>query len=139
MTPYTEIYERFLLLVQEYDFIELEEDEFEQIFEIKLEMALGKLSALDLTMNPNTQTFNRELTISEKTILAYALMTEWLTQRVFDVQNMRNHLASKDYKVFSMANHLAELRALHEYASKEVSYLLGQYLLTQTLTQVKFS
>lgn len=138
MTPYTEIYERFLLLVQEYDFIQLEEEEFEEIFEIKLEMALSKLLALDITMNPNTQTFNRELTTIEKTILAHALLAEWLTQRVYDVQNMRNNLASKDFKIFSAANHLSELRALHEYATKEVSYLIGQYLLNQTMTKVKF-
>lgn len=137
MTPYTDVYERFLSLITEYDFIELDEDELEAELEVKLEMALSKLFQLEITMNASTQSFHQELTALEKTILAHALLSEWLSQRVFDVQNMRNHMASTDFKIFSTANHLSEMINLHSYANKELSYLLGQYTLSQALIQVK--
>lgn len=137
MTPFSDIYERFLSMITEYDFIELEEDEFEAELEVKLEMALSKLLQMDVTMDTTLQVFSRELTILEKTILAHGLLVEWISQRVFDVQNMRNHMASSDFKIFSTANHLSEMMNLHTYANRELTYLLGQYTLSQALVQVK--
>ena len=136
MTSYTEIYERFLSLITEYDFFEMDEVEFEAELEVKLEMALSKHIQLELEMDANTQSFTTTLTTLEKTILAHALLTEWLSQRVFDVQNMRNHLASSDFRVFSSANHLKEMVSLHQYAIKETDYLLGQYTLSKALIRV---
>lgn len=137
MTPYSEIYERFLSLITEYDFFEMDQDEFESELEVKLEMAVSKLILLSIEMDTNTQSFTRDLLPIEKTILAHALLGEWLSQRVYDVQNMRNHMASSDFKIFSSANHLSEMVKLQQYALREVDYLIGQYTLSQTLTRVR--
>lgn len=137
MTPYSEIYERFLSLITEYDFFEMDQEEFEAELEVKLEMAVSKLVLLSIEMDVNTQSFTQELTPLEKTILAHALLGEWLSQRVYDVQNMRNHMASSDFKIFSNANHLAEMVKLQQYALKEVDYLIGQYALSQALVRVR--
>ncbi len=139
MTPFTEIYERFLSMITEYEFIHLDEEDFEHEIELKLEVALSKLFQLEMVMDRENKTFDRELTPLEKTILAHALLVEWITQRVYDVQNMRNHMASKDFTIFSTANHLSEMMNLHSYANKELLYLLGQYTLSLSLVQVKNS
>ena len=61
------------------------------------------------------------------------MLVEWLSQKVFNVQHMRNHMASKDFTIFSNANHLKEMISLREYADKELHYQLGQYTLYQAL------
>lgn len=129
-TLFSEIYERFLSQITEYDFIELEEEELEEELEPKLDLALSKLYQFkDIELDKSNKTFTRELTSLEKTILAQGLMCEWLSTKVFNVQNMRNHMASKDFTIFSNANHLKELIALHTYAVNELNYQLGQYAL----------
>lgn len=129
-TLFSEIYERFLSQITEYDFIELEEEELEEELEPKLDLALSKLYQFkDIELDKSNKAFTRELTSLEKTILAQGLMCEWLSTKVFNVQNMRNHMASKDFTIFSNANHLKELIALHTYAVNELNYQLGQYAL----------
>lgn len=129
-TLFSEIYERFLSQITEYDFIELEEEELEEELEPKLDLALSKLYQFkDIELDKSNKAFTRELTSLEKTILAQGLTCEWLSTKVFNVQNMRNHMASKDFTIFSNANHLKELIALHTYAVNELNYQLGQYAL----------
>lgn len=134
-TLFGEIYERFLSQITEYDFIELSEEELEEELEIKLELSLSKLHQFkDVELDKENKSFTRVLTSLEKTIIAQGLMCEWLSTKVFNVQNMRNHMASKDFTIFSNANHLKELIALHTYAINELNYQLGQY----ALTNIKF-
>lgn len=134
MNPYTDVYDYFLSMITEHDFLNFTDEELEAEFETKLKMALSKLPALgDIEMNPDMGGFSRPLTEQEKSLLAQAMLVEWLSQKVFNVQHMRNHMASKDFTIFSNANHLKEMISLREYADKELHYQLGQYTLYQAL------
>lgn len=134
MNPYTDVYDYFLSLITEHDFLNFTDEELEAEFETKLKMALSKLPALgDIEMNPDMGGFSRPLTEQEKSLLAQAMLVEWLSQKVFNVQHMRNHMASKDFTIFSNANHLKEMMSLQQYADKELHYQLGQYTLYQAL------
>lgn len=134
MNPYTDVYDYFLSMITEHDFLNFTDEELEAEFETKLKMALSKLPALgDIEMNPDMGGFSRPLTEQEKSLLAQAMLVEWLSQKVFNVQHMRNHMASKDFTIFSNANHLKEMMSLQQYADKELHYQLGQYILYQAL------
>lgn len=134
MNPYTDVYDYFLSMITEHDFLNFTDEELEAEFETKLKMALSKLPALgDIEMNPDMGGFSRPLTEQEKSLLAQAMLVEWLSQKVFNVQHMRNHMASKDFTIFSNANHLKEMMSLQQYADKELHYQLGQYTLYQAL------
>ena len=136
MTAFSEVYQRFLSQITEYDFIELEQEELEEELEVKLELALSKAHQIkEVELNKATQTFTRPLTTLEITILSQGLLVEWLSTKVFNVQNMRNHMSSKDFTIFSNANHLKELTSLHNYATKQLDYQLGQL----ALMTVKFN
>lgn len=138
MTPYSDVYECFLSLITEHDFLQLTEEELETELEMKLGMAFCKITQFkDVEMNPHTGTFTRELTPFEKALLAQAMLVEWLNQRVYNIQNLHNQLSSKDFTVFSNANHLSELVNLHTYASKELNYLIGQYSLSNVSFKMK--
>lgn len=136
MTPYSDIYDYFLSLMTEHQFLQFTDEELEAEFETKLRLALSKLPALgDIQMNPESGTFSRLLTEQEKGILAQAMLVEWLSQKVYNVQHMRNHMASKDFTIFSNANHLKEMMSLQQYADKELHYQLTQYSIYQLVRQ----
>lgn len=136
MTAFSEVYQRFLSQITEYDFLELEQEELEEELELKLELALSKAHQIkELALDKTTQTFTRPLTSLEVTILSQGMLVEWLSTKVFNVQNMRNHMSSKDFTIFSNANHLKELTSLHNYAIKQLDYQLGQL----ALMTVKFN
>ena len=138
MNNYQEVYAHFLDMIETYEFLTFTEEELEASFELKLKRALSKISALsDIQMNDYTGCFSRTLTEMEKTILAHAILVEWLSQKVFSVQGMENHMSSKDFTVFSSANHLKEMRELHIYADKELHYLINQYCLRKLPFMVK--
>ena len=63
MNPYTDVYDYFLSMITEHDFLNFTDEELEAEFETKLKMALSKLPALgDIEMNPDMGGFSRPLT-----------------------------------------------------------------------------
>lgn len=138
MTLFSDVYDRFLSLITDHSFLSFTEDELEQELEGKLRSALSKIPSFShLTMDPYLQAFPHTLTDLELTILAHAMLVEWLSQKVYNVQHMRNHMASKDFTIFSNANHLKEMMNLQTYAQKEVHYLIGQYNLANLMKSVR--
>lgn len=128
MNPYSDVYEYFLSMIADYSFLNFTDEELEEELETKLRLALSKLPSLrDIQMNPNMGSFSRPLTEQEKSILAQAMLVEWLSQKVFNVKYMRNQMSSKDFTIFSNANFLKEMIALQQYADKELHYQLTQY------------
>ena len=138
MTFFNEVYDRFLSLITDHQFLSFTEEELEQELESKLRSALSKIPTFDhLKMNPYTQSFSTSLSELELTILAHAMLAECMSQKVYNVQHMKNHMASKDFTIFSNANHLKEMMNLQAYAQKEVLYLIGQYNLANLMKSVK--
>ena len=131
MTPFSEIYARFLSKITDYDFLSLEEEDLEAELYLKLQDTLGKLPMLSLDLNPETQTFSRSLTSFEKSWLAQGMLVSYLESKVYHVSNMKNHFSSNDFKIFSAANHLKEMMNLHTHADDELTHLTNQYLIYQ--------
>ena len=128
MNRYSDVYDCFLSLISDCSFLAFDDEELEAELEVKLKMALGKLHALKpLEMDTETGCFSRPITDQEKSILAQAMLVEWLSQKVFNVKHMRNQMSSKDFTIFSNANFLKEMIALQQYADKELHYQLTQY------------
>ena len=136
MNPYSEVYDYFLGMITEHQFLNFTDEELEEEFESKLRLALSKLPALgDIKMNSHTGSFSRPLTEQEKGLLAQAMLVEWLSQKVYNVQHMRNHMSSKDFTIFSHANHLKQMMELQQYADRELHYQLTQYSIYQLVRQ----
>ena len=131
MTPFSDVYSRFLSKVTDYDFLELTDKELGLELQMKLQDTLGRLPMLELEMDLNTKKFNRTLTSFEKGWLAQGMLVCYLETKVFNISNMSNHFSSKDFNVFSTANHLKQLTDLHRYADEEFTHLTNQYLIYQ--------
>ena len=136
MNPYSEVYDYFLGMITEHQFLNFTDEELEEEFESKLRLALSKLPALgDIQMNAHTGSFSRPLTEQEKGLLAQAMLVEWLSHKVYNVQHMRNHMSSKDFTIFSHANFLKQMMELQQYADRELHYQLTQYSIYQLVRQ----
>lgn len=122
------VYSRFLSLISDYAYLELTEEELELELETKLEIALSKLVRFEpVTYSSISKTFSRNLTSLEITILAHALLVEWLNMKLYNVRQMEFLLSSKDFNAFSGANHIKEMTSLQLYAEEQCQYLMKQY------------
>ena len=66
MNPYSEVYDYFLGMITEHQFLNFTDEELEEEFESKLRLALSKLPALgDIKMNSHAGSFSRPLTEQE--------------------------------------------------------------------------
>ena len=122
------IYSRFLSLITDYVYLELTQEELELELETKLEIALSKLVRFQpVTYSSITKSFSRTLTQLEMTIIAHAILVEWLAIKVYNVRQMEFLLSSKDFRSFSSANHIKEMSSLQTYAEEQLHYLMKQY------------
>jgi hypothetical protein len=130
MTSYSEIYQRFLNKISDYDFLNLSEEEVESIMKNYLKSAIvwftscrQDLSARDETL----EQFNSTLTDEEIEILTTLMIPEWLKPRINTTENLKQHMSTKDFQMFSQANHLKELKDLKKDSVKEAQQLMSRY------------
>lgn len=124
------VYSRFLSLITDYSYLELTEEELEIELETKLEIALSKLIRFNpVTYSSISKTFSRPLTSLEITIIAYAMLAEWLNIKLYNARQMEFLLSSKDFNAFSGANHIDKMTSLKNHAEEQCHYLMKQYTL----------
>lgn len=127
-TPFEEIYSGFLGKIVDFDFLEYEQSELEEELMRKLKSACArfdcdKMSSYDETM----EEFSQDLTGLEQEILVCLMLIEWISPKINNVELLKQTLASKDFQMYSQANHLRELRELKKDLNKEAQYLMKRY------------
>lgn len=133
MTTYDKIYSRFLSKINDYELKETAKSDPELFDEILLKFLQGAIPKFyycvkDLSQrDDNAKQFFVELTELEQEILATKMVLEWLTPMILREENIRQSLGSKDYKIFSSANHLQRLLDLKAVFDKEDSDLEKMY------------
>ncbi len=71
--------------------------------------------------------YNQDLTDEEIEILANYMVLEWITPRINAIRNLEPVMTTKDYKVYSNAQHLETLLKLKTTTSKDVDRLMVSY------------
>lgn len=133
MTTYDKIYSRFLSKINDYELNEIANNDPQLFDEILLKYLQGAIPKFhycekDLSQrDDNTKQFFVELTELEQEILATKMVLEWLTPMILREENIRQSLGSKDYKIFSSANHLQRLLDLKQVMEKEDNDLSKMY------------
>jgi hypothetical protein len=129
-TPFTDVYDFFLAKITDYDFIAFTESEIEDEFERYLRSAVPKFFSAGsqrLTRNYTTKEFNLDLTDLEKEIISTLMLVEYLNPKIIATENMKQFLASREYKIYSQANHLAKMIELKNQIRAEVNHLMTNY------------
>ena len=121
-TEIEEVIDLYLAKIENYDYLGYSEEELLEELKPMLNSAISKLFTLDVSIDWDLNVFSRELSPIEQNIIAYALVEEFITQKVNSIKVLENHLAMKDYNLYSSANMLKQLQTALAIAQSEVQY-----------------
>ena len=121
-TSIEEVIDLYLAKIENYDYLGYSEDELLEELRPMLTSAISKLFTIDVSIDWDTEEFSRELTPIEQNIIAYGLVEEFISQKVNSIKVLENHLAMKDYNLYSSANMLKQLQTALARAQSDVQY-----------------
>ena len=126
-TTLEEVISLYLAKIENFDYLQYSEEELLEELSPMLLSATSKLFSLNLKIDFDMEEFNRELEPIEQNLVALGLVEEFLTQKVNSIKVLKNHLTTKDFKLYSSANMLKQLRETLDSVSKEKYYLETRY------------
>lgn len=129
-TPYSQIYSRFLAKISDYSFVSLTQEELEANLETFLNSAIVQFRRCkkSLYLRDNVaKTFDEDLTDEEQEILSKFMVVEYLTPKLVTADLLQQTLSSRDFKLYSQANHIKEIRDLRNEMKNEVIKMMTEY------------
>ena len=121
-TSIEEVIDLYLAKIENFDYLDYDEDELLEELRPMMNSAISKLFTIDVSIDWDTEEFSRELTPIEQNIIAYGLVEEFISQKVNSLKVLENHLAMKDYNLYSSANMLKQLQTALARAQSDVQY-----------------
>ena len=121
-TSIEEVIDLYLAKIENYDYLDYDEDELLEELRPMMNSAISKLFTIDVSIDWDTEEFSRELTPIEQNIIAYGLVEEFISQKGNSIKVLENHLAMKDYNLYSSANMLKQLQTALARAQSDVQY-----------------
>lgn len=136
MTPFQDIYEIFLNKITNYSYLNLDVNVVESEMKKFLRSSISRFKPYcqnDLENRDDTlDTFNLDLSSLEKEILALMMVYEWTNRYVLSEEFLVQRLGTKDYQIYSPANHLEKLIDLRSSIQKEIDDLINLYYYTES-------
>lgn len=121
-TSIEDVIDLYLAKIENYDYLDYDENELLEELRPMLNSAISKLFSINVTIDWDTEEFSRELSPIEQNIIAYGLVEEFISQKVNSIKVLENHLAMKDYNLYSSANMLKQLQTALARAQSDVQY-----------------
>ncbi|MEG2289635.1 MAG: hypothetical protein RSC24_06670 [Clostridium sp.] len=138
MTPVEEVYDSFLQKITDYEIAELTNEDFELECYQLIKSSVGRfMVAEDISLNKELKTFNRELTNLEIDILSLGMVLAWIEPKINNITLYKMRLSSNDYKTYSQANHLKEMREVKKHALSDFTYWSTRYSSQKVLNGLK--
>lgn len=137
MTEFQEVYSFFLSKITTNEYLDLNEEELEITFQQILKSALPKCTSFKgrIKADYDMQWFNKELSDLEKEIIANWMVVEYLSPKIRNINLLKQSLSSKDFQLYSQANHLKELMGLENTCKKEAHYWTNRYSLLSKIEE----
>lgn len=129
-TPFTNVYGRFLSKISDFTFLNLTQEELEDSLESYLLTSVIKFRRCKTNLsqrNSLTKEFNNDLTDEEQEILASLMTVEYLTPKLVTADLLQQSMSSRDYRMYSQANHIAEIRRLRNDLKVEAEKMMTDY------------
>jgi hypothetical protein len=131
-TSFSDIFDSFLLLINDYKLINLYESsqvDFETYLSGWLLYAIQDFDVCDqsLAYSVTAKTFTETLTDKNQLMLARIMVRYWMAKEVADVTQMSLHIQDHDYKFYSEAQNLREKSAHLNQIKEDISQALVEY------------
>ena len=127
-TPFENVYSVFLSKITDYEILKLEEEEINEELEMILRKAFSRFVTIKkCKLDKDLKEFTRELTDLEINIIATFMLSEWLRPKIYSITLLKQSLSSKDFSMYSQANHLKELMDLKAITDKDAHYWMNRY------------
>lgn len=131
-TPFQNIYDKFLSLIEDYSMALMPNEDLEYLLHMYLDRAISldfKQCRKDLSnYDVNLKTFNVKLNSEEEWIIANGMVLSWLETKVKRERLLKEAISDRDYKESSHANQLKELMNLEHKTENR----LKQYIIAYT-------
>jgi len=140
LTEFTLIYDKFLSKLTDFSLARLDKDVLESDLQERLITALSDFAQLPeekTEVDLSTKTFTNGLSVEEQNIIATLMVINYLDKYILSEDNMRILLNSKDYKQYSQAALLKELKATKSEYQSDVDAKLNSYSFRQKFRKKK--
>lgn len=136
MTPLQEIYDSFLQKITDYEIAELTYDDFEAECLQLLKNSISRFIVGKDIKIENSE-FTRILEPLEIDILALGMVLAWIEPKINNITLYKMRLSSSDYKTFSQANHIKEMREIKKQALSDFTYWSTRYSSQKVIEEMK--
>ncbi|EGQ3972529.1 hypothetical protein LPB09_04645 [Staphylococcus pseudintermedius] len=128
MTEFNLIYDKFLSKITDFSYAQLDKETLEEDLKKKLIQALAYFTQLeDKKAEYVDNVFISDLSVLEQEILANIMVINHLDKFIISEDNMRILLNSKDYKQYSQATLLKELKSTKAEYQSDVEAMKNAY------------
>jgi hypothetical protein len=129
MTSLEKLYDIFLSKITDYRLLDMMESEInEQLFSY-FESARAKFYRCkkNLEVDLGLMEIQDDLTYFEIEILVSLMLVEHITPQLLSSENLKQSLSDKDFKIYSQANQLREIRLLLEGLERKANKMITEY------------
>lgn len=128
-TPLSDIYRKFLGMIEDEEWLLVENEVIEDLMLNYLENATVEFYQCkkDLVIDYETMTFTEELGMDEIMILAYSMLVHYLQPKIMREENLRQFVSDKDFSKLSNANMLMRLMGLLDNTKKQLATYQSRY------------
>ncbi|MBF0793420.1 hypothetical protein [Mammaliicoccus lentus] len=138
MTDFTLIYDKFLSKITDFSMARLEQETLEADLKDRLKSALAYFPQLSEDKKDLLDdSFLEDLTIEEQEIIATLMVINYLDKFIISEDNMRILLNSKDYKQYSQATLLKELKTTKAHYQSDVNAMKNGYAFREKFKKAK--
>lgn len=136
MTEFASIYDKFLSRIEDYGYLQLltleddsAEKELERILRGFLDSAISRFKGVcRKNLSDVTRTgFAEELDEDEKEILVLLMVAAYIDVNMITEEHMRNFINSRDYRQYSGANLVKQLRETRKLFQHDAEVMMNNY------------
>ena len=138
-TLYSTVEKRFVYKIEDSELIELPDVDrldMTDAYRESAEVEFKKCTKLS-TKDDVAREYPDDLTNEEIEILAYGMVLSWVTPKVNSLDNLKQKMSTKDYKIYSQANQLDKMTSLKLESENKVKNMIKSYTYTENIVDFK--
>lgn len=139
-TPYSVFDNRFLGKITDDLLLTMSDEGLERTIDMYRNSATVRFKQCDKFGNRDDElrVYEADFTDEEVEIVASYMVLEWIRQRVNSIELLKQGMSTKDYQMYSQANHLNSLMVLKKDTESEANRMVVSYTYSENdLSQLR--